>query len=122
MGTIDSAGNMHRPAGSPDGGKFTSRSNPAPNLALTEPDEQLVWVVVGDDHEARLVEATSADDALETARSMFTADYDEDYGIDLLTVAGAFRGDIDDPEQLEFVPHDSLDDERSARRALHLAD
>jgi len=36
--TIDQLGNMHRPAGAPDGGQFTGRQNSAPNRPLVHGD------------------------------------------------------------------------------------
>ncbi|MGN7187533.1 hypothetical protein [Microbacterium enclense] len=85
-------------------------------------DESLVWAIAGDDHETRLIEADSLGDAVSIAASEFTAQYGEEYDPDLLTVAGAFRGEADDIERLTFVPVGGLVDERYARRALRNAD
>jgi hypothetical protein len=92
----------------------------------SRPEVELVWVVEGDDHEVVVVEARNADDALDVAWGEFSSRYggdededDEDgYGRDSLDVAGAFSGDIDDTDSLVFVPQDSYDDEKYARRAL----
>lgn len=85
------------------------------------PAESLVWVIEGDDHEVRLIEASSLDQALESAACEFRDQYG-DYDEDVLHVAGAFRGDVDDPGSLEFVPQESIDNETYARRALRMAD
>jgi len=76
-----------------------------------------VWVVEGDDHEAEVVEADSAEDALEMALSAFRERYGR-YRRDLLVVAGCFRGDIDDLDSLDFVATPDAADEQYARRVL----
>lgn len=76
-----------------------------------------VWVVEGDDHEVEVVEADSAEDALDMAHSAFRERYGR-YSRDLLTVAGSFRGDIDDLDSLQFVAIPDAADEQYARRVL----
>ena len=92
--------------------------------------ETLVWAVEGDDHEVELVTATTPEEALELALEAFRSRYDEDdsddadadgddrYSADLLTIAGAFRGNGDGyTDELDFVPHNDID-ENDAYRAL----
>jgi hypothetical protein len=78
-----------------------------------EPGEALVWVIEGDDHEVEIVEADSEDEALDAGAALFADRYgddDDDDGEyrsdprDIVRVAGAFRGDIDATDELEFVP------------------
>lgn len=76
-----------------------------------------VWVVEGDDHEVEVVEADSAEDALEMAHSAFRERYGR-YSRDVLTIAGSFRGDIDDLDSLQFVAIPDAADEQYARRVL----
>lgn len=76
-----------------------------------------VWVVGGDDHEVEVVEADTDEDALECALSRFRERYGR-YSRDLLTIAGTFRGDIDDLDSLQFAAIPDAADEQYARRAL----
>ena len=108
--------------------RFSEKANSAPDGILDSdaptgtrsqaPGESLVWAVEGDDHEVELVEAASSEEALELAGDAFRSRYDDEgYSDDLLTVAGAFRGDIDETDELEFVPTDGTT-EGEARRTL----
>ena len=107
--------------------RFSEKANSAPDGILDSgaptgpspqaPGEILVWAVEGDDHEVELVEATSSEEALYLAGDAFRGRYDSDYSDDLLSVAGAFRGDIDYSDELEFVPTDGTT-EGEARRTL----
>lgn len=76
-----------------------------------------VWVVEGDDHEVRLVEALSANEATEMAASEFAGQYGE-YDEDLCRVVGAFTGDSFDTSTLVFIATAGADDESAAREAL----
>ena len=76
-----------------------------------------VWVVEGDDHEVEVVEADTPEDALESAHSAFRERYGR-YSRDVLTIAGSFRGDIDDLDSLQFVAIPDAADEQYARRVL----
>ena len=88
-----------------------------------EPGEEIVWLIEGDDHEVKLVEATTEEEAIEKAAELFEEQYDdeddEDEGEDrdptdvrdFLSVAGTFRGDIDGySDELDFVPRDGLNE------------
>ncbi|WP_143015807.1 hypothetical protein [Microbacterium sp. 77mftsu3.1] len=76
--------------------------------------ESIVWLIEGDDHETELVEAVTEDEALDIAAERFEDRYgaerdeddeDEDYDVrDYLNIVGTFRGDIDDTDELTFVP------------------
>lgn len=77
-----------------------------------------VWVVEGDDHETRIVEAPDADDAIALVADSFSEQYGEPYDRGLCTIVGAFIGDIDDPDELEFVPTEHADNESRALEAL----
>lgn len=77
-----------------------------------------VWVIEGDDHEVRLIEAVTAQEAIEIAVSDFADQYEEPYDEDLCSVAGAFVGDSLDPEALVFVSTAGAEDESYAREAL----
>ena len=99
-------------------GQFRDKANSAPESVLQQPGESLIWAVEGDDHEVELVEAESAGEALGLAGDAFRSRYDDaSYSDDLLTVAGAFRGDIDETDDLEFVPTDGTAEDK-ARRTL----
>ncbi len=101
--------------------RFSEKANSAPECGLQQPGENLVWVVEGDDHEVEVVEATTADEALERAGDAFRSRYDDEgYSDDLLSVVGVFRGDIDETDELEFVQMDGTT-ETKARRILGMA-
>lgn len=145
MGRIDEHGNSHDRTG-----RFDGRIRIDPERSLSEellaqyPDAEpvpvpaslgaldplqavhgnrrkLTWVVQGDDHETRLVEAESADAAAEYAAAEFSDQYDEEIGADSMLVLGAFRGSPDEVDAEDFVEMDGMD--RSvAVRALREAD
>jgi len=85
-----------------------------------EEGEEIIWLIEGDDHEVKLVEATTEEEAIDKAAELFEEQYDEgdededeDYEPtdvrDLLSVAGTFRGDIDGySDELDFVPWGDL--------------
>lgn len=105
------------------GGQFAARTHGEGDAVLAParshtPGETLIWVIEGDDHEAVRVEAATIDEAIDLAAASFSAQYGEEYDSDLLNVAGAFRGDIDDIDELEFVAVESIDNEKTARRVL----
>lgn len=77
-----------------------------------------VWVIEGDDHEARVVEASDADEAISLAADDFSDQYGEFYDRELCTVVGAFVGDISDLDELEFVPTEYAQNESHALAAL----
>lgn len=145
MGRIDEQGNSHDRTG-----RFDGRIRIDPERSLSEellaqyPDAELVpipaslgaldplrsapgirgkltWVVQGDDHETRLIEAESADAAAEYAAAEFSEQYDEEIGADSMSVLGAFRGSPDEVDAEDFVEMDGMD--RSvAVHALRQAD
>lgn len=87
-----------------------------------EVGEEIIWLIEGDDHEVKLVEATTEEEAIDKAAELFEEQYDDegdddDEGEDrdpidvreLLSVAGTFRGDIDGySDELDFVPWGDL--------------
>lgn len=77
-----------------------------------------VWVVEGDDHEARIVEAPNAEEAIALAADGFSEQYEEPYDQDLCNIVGAFVGDINDLDELEFVPTEHAQNESRALEAL----
>ncbi len=77
-----------------------------------------VWVVEGDDHEARVVEAPDADEAIALVADGFSEQYEEPYDRDLCSIVGAFVGDINDLDELEFVPTEHAQNESRALEAL----
>lgn len=77
-----------------------------------------VWVVEGDDHEARVVEASDAQEAVALVADGFSEQYEEPYDRDLCTIVGGFVGDINDLDELEFVPTEHADNESRALEAL----
>lgn len=145
MGRIDEQGNSHDSTG-----RFDGRIRIDPERSLSDellaqyPDAEIVpvpaspgaldpfqaahgnrgkltWVVQGDDHETRLVEAESADAAAEYAAAEFSDQYDEEIGADSMSVLGAFRGTPGEVDAEDFVEMDGMD--RSvAVRALREAD
>ena len=100
-----------------DEGRFASKVQTAPEASISE---TFVWVIEGDDHEAEIVEAATAAEALEGAAAAFSDRYGEEYNEDLLTVIGAFRGDVDDdPEDWVFAtPDGAPESEAAARRVI----
>lgn len=85
--------------------------------------EEIIWLIEGDDHELKLVEATTEEEALDKAAELFEEQYDDDDDDDeeddedrqptdvrdFLAVAGTFRGDIDGySDELDFVPHGDI--------------
>lgn len=78
--------------------------------------EKILWLVEGDDHEVKLVEAISEDEAIELAADLFEEQYDDDdedgHDVrDILTIAGTFRGDIDGySDEYTFVPSGDLNE------------
>lgn len=48
------------------------------------------WVIEGDDHERRVVEADSESEALDAVAADFEAQYGAPYSVDLLVVKGSF--------------------------------
>ena len=110
--------NQHPRGQAENAGQFREKPNSEPERALQQPGESLVWAVEGDDHEVELMEATTPDEALELAGDAFRNRYDDEgYSDDLLSVVGAFRGNIDETDELEFVPTDGTT-EMEARRIL----
>lgn len=77
-----------------------------------------VWVIEGDDHEIRVVEAESANHAIELAAEQFTEQYGEPYSAAQCLVVGAFAGDIDEVDDLVFIPTADAGNEVDARDAL----
>lgn len=77
-----------------------------------------VWIVEGDDHEVRMIEALTASEAIEQAAGEFSDQYDAPYDEDLISVVGAFAGDSFDTDTLVFVPTTGAEDESAARAAL----
>lgn len=53
------------------------------------------WVIEGDDHECRIVEASSESEALDVVASDFTEQYGEPYSLDLLRVRATFDSEDD---------------------------
>ena len=100
-----------------DEGRFAPKGQTAPEALIVE---TFVWVIEGDDHEVEIVEAVTAAEAYEIAASAFSDRYDAEYDEDLLTVIGAFRGDVDDdPEDWEFAtPDGAPENEAAARRVI----
>lgn len=87
-------------------------------MSTPEPSESpTVWVVEGDDHEARLIEAMSSTEAIEMAAEEFAAQYGN-YDAELCSVIGAFTGDSFDIGTLVFSPTPGAEDEAAAREAL----
>lgn len=95
-----------------------------------ETGEEIIWLVEGDDHEMKLVEATSEEQAIELAADFFEEQYDDDDDDedreptdvrDFLSIVGTFRGDIDGySDELEFAPYGDLR-ENDAYNALENA-
>lgn len=82
---------------------------------------QLTWVVQGDDHETRLIEAESADAAAEGVAAEFSAQYGEEISPESMSVLGAFRGSPEEVDAEDFVEIDGMD-RAVAVRALQQAD
>lgn len=87
-----------------------------------EDGEEIIWLIEGDDHEVKLVEAVTEEEAIDKAAELFEEQYDDEGDEDdedeerepvdvrdLLSVAGTFRGDIDGySDELDFVPWGDL--------------
>jgi hypothetical protein len=58
-------------------------------------EDERYFVVEGDDHEQRIILAADAEDALESARAGFEAQYGQTYAADLLNVLGDFDSEDD---------------------------
>ncbi|MCT2222493.1 hypothetical protein [Microbacterium paraoxydans] len=145
MGRIDEQGNSHDTAG-----RFDGRIRIDPERSLSEellahyPEAEsipipaspaaidpfragvrlqgpLTWVVQGDDHETRLIEAESAEAAAAYAAAEFSDQYGEEISPESMSVVGAFRGSPEEVDVEDFVEMDGMD--RSvAVRALRQAD
>lgn len=139
MGQIDAHGNAHDAAG-----RFDGRIRIGPERSLAEElaqlpglrnipftnseksldpvrphpsaQEQLTWVVQGDDHETRLIEAESSDAATE-----FSAQYGEEIDPETMCVLGAFHGSPEDVGEEDFADMEGMDRD-TAVYALRQAD
>lgn len=144
MGQIDAHGNAHDAAG-----KFDGRIRIDPERSLAEElaqlpglsnipftnsekslnplrphpsaQEQLTWVVQGDDHETRLIEAESSEAAAEYAAAEFSAQYGEEIDPETMCVLGAFHGSSEDVGEEDFVDMEGMDRD-TAVYALRQAD
>lgn len=81
--------------------------------------EDILWLIEGDDHEVKLVEAVTEEEAIERAAELFEEQYSDDEDEDdepsdvrdFLVVAGTFRGEIGGyTDEFTFVPRDDLDE------------
>lgn len=83
-------------------GEFGEHPRSAPEVGLAG-KEQLVWLIEGDDHEARVYEAASASEAEDLAIAEFADQYEEDDGDYPVDVVAAFRGSLDDDDPADWV-------------------
>lgn len=115
-------------------GEFGEHERSAPGITLAEDSEILMWLIEGDDHEARVYQAPSEEAALEMAEEGFRQQYrddegdededeDEDYerevNVDLVAVFRASQQTEDSPEDWIYIPGEgSASSEEHALRVL----
>lgn len=115
-------------------GEFGNHERTEPEVALASGDSRLMWLVEGDDHEYRVYEAETEDEAAQLAIDGFIEQYDNDddddddddgggVEVDIVAVFRVTDDTEDDVEDWEYVSGvGSAKNEAHARRALDHAD